>query len=100
MYRNHRGSRRGAERGRVPHIAGWSSEGIPDTPSEVRPWYAITIRGYSNRVYAGVNPEEEGFYKKLLGKDMFSGYARRGKDNLDAIRQLVPLWPDGDASLG
>jgi hypothetical protein len=78
----------------------WSSSEIPDQLSEVHPRYAIAIRGCSSRVYAAVDPEEEAHYKKLFGKNVLSEHTRQGKDNLDAVRRLAPLWVSGEASLG
>ena len=76
-----------------------TSGGIPEILSEVHPRYAIAVRGCSSHVYAAVDPEEETLYWKLLGNSMLAKHARRGIDNLDAVRRLMPLWSSGEASL-
>jgi len=76
----------------------WSSKEVPNTLSDVHPRYAIAIRGCS-RVYTAIDPGEEALYKKLLGKGMSSEHPRQEKDNLDAVRWLVPLWAKGEASM-
>jgi len=50
----------------------WSMEEAPNTLDDIHPRYNIAIRGYSNRVYAVIDPGEEALYKKLLGNGMLS----------------------------
>ena len=66
----------------------------------VHPRYTVTIRGCSSRVYAAIDNGDEPRYQKLLGRDLYSELVRKSEANVDAVRRMVPLWAEGEASMG